>query len=337
MAKVRKPIPKTQKEISINQHEAYDTTRKNPNVSLDSNESQTGIPFKRSEKISFKEDTSKPLVIGLEDIDKALFYYFDNIIQPNINQNGNLIKVPIIYSSPERWKSYRKDGYYRDKDGAFMLPIIVIKKESIDKDRSLLNKLDANDSKLYTNFQKTFNNKNIYSNFSVLNNRIPTKQMHAVVIPDYLKITYSCIIQTYYMSQLNKIMEAIEYASDSYWGEPERFKFKAIINSFKPDIQISEGKDRLVKGTFSLQLNGYIIPDVIQKDLNSIKKFNTKSKFIVQMETTYNSDIFKSDITKLPDGRTRKKRNIGGRITNLGEITPGREIQSPDPGSELRS
>ena len=44
---------------------------------------------------------------------------------------------------------------------------------------------------------------------------------------DYVTLTYSCIIQTYYVEQLNKIIEAINYASDSYWGNPERFKFKA--------------------------------------------------------------------------------------------------------------
>ena len=39
------------------------------------------------------------------------------------------------------------------------------------------------------------------------------------------------MIFTYYNDQLNKIMEALEYASDSYWGDPERFKFKATIST----------------------------------------------------------------------------------------------------------
>ena len=43
---------------------------------------------------------------------------------------------------------------------------------------------------------------------------------------------YECLIQTYYMSQLNKIIEACEYASDAYWGDPSKFKFRAFIDSF---------------------------------------------------------------------------------------------------------
>ena len=51
-------------------------------------------------------------------------------------------------------------------------------------------------------------------------------------MPDYVTINYSCVVQTYYTDQLNKIVEAINYASDSYWGNPERFKFRARIRYF---------------------------------------------------------------------------------------------------------
>jgi len=83
------------------------------------------------------------------------------------------------------------------------------------------------------------------------------------------------------MEQLNKIIESCEYASDAYWGNPERIKFRAFIHSFSNTTELTNGKDRLVKGTFNIRLRGYIIPDTIQKDMNSISKFNTKSKFII--------------------------------------------------------
>ena len=38
-------------------------------------------------------------------------------------------QVPVIYGSPERWKSIQKDAYYRDKKGAIMMPIIMFKRE----------------------------------------------------------------------------------------------------------------------------------------------------------------------------------------------------------------
>jgi hypothetical protein len=326
MAQYRKPIPKSQRELSEESQSSTDITRGNPNARLNPNESETGINFNRSKKISYKDDTTKPFSIGIQDLDEAVFYYFENVIQPFVFQNGQRRNVPIIYGSPERWKSYQKDGYYRDKGGAVMLPIIIIKRDTISKDRTVTNKLDANMPNLYASFQKEFNPKNFYSNFAALNNRIPTKTFHAVAVPDYVTLSYSCIIQTYYMEQLNKIIESIEYASDAYWGNPERFKFRAFINDFTTTTELVAGQDRLVKGTFNINLRGYIIPEVLQKDLNSIKKFNSKSKVIIQLETVTNSDIFDPNIVKLKDGRTRKNREVEGKTSNIGDVTPGTEL-----------
>lgn len=288
MARGRKPIPKTQKEISVSKQEATYAPMGNPNATIPSNKNQTGIDFNRSEKVSFKNDSQKPVSIGIQDLDEAVFYYFQNVIKPFVIQNGQRREVPVIYGAPERWKSFQKDGYYRDKSGAVMLPIIIIKRDSLVKDRSVTNKLDANQPNLYVNYQKAYNPKNSYGNFNILNNRVPTKQFTANVVPDYVTLNYSCIIQTYYMEQLNKIIEAVEYASDSYWGNPERYKFKAYIDQFNTATELTAGKDRLVKGTFNIKLRGYIVPDVIQKDLDSIKKFNAKSQVIISSETVVN-------------------------------------------------
>lgn len=281
----RKPVPKSQKQISVSQHKAYDTKRGNPNAVTSENLNQTGVDFNRSTQTSFKGDNVKPLTIGIQDLDEAIFHYFHNVIQPFVYQNGQRLSVPVIYGSPERWKSYQKDGYYRDKGGAVMLPIIVIKRNTLAKDRTVANKLDSNNPNLYVNFQKSYNPKNSYGNFNVLNNRIPTKQFVANVVPDYVTLNYSCIIQTYYMEQLNKVIESIEYASDSYWGNPERFKFRAFIDQFTTATELTKGQDRLVKGTFDIRLRGYIIPETVQKDLDSIKKFNSKSQVIITSET----------------------------------------------------
>ena len=288
MTQYRKPIPKTQKQISKGLQDAFDTTRGNPNRADNPNESQTGIDFNRGHKLSMKNDSSKLLTIGIQDLDEAVFYYFDNVIKPYVYQNGNRRNVPFIYAAPERWKSYQRDGYYRDKGGAIMLPIIVVKRNNIEKDRTVYNKLDANMPNLYGSFQKSYNPKNAYGNFNALNNRIPVKSYNLSVVPDFVTLNYSCVIQTYYMEQLNKIIESVEYASDSYWGDPERFKFRSFIDSFQTTTELTAGKDRLVKGTFDIRLRGYIIPEVMQKDITALKKVNSKAKITVTSETVAN-------------------------------------------------
>jgi hypothetical protein len=292
----RKPVPKTQKEISVGLQTPYDPKVGNPNnpdeFSIHPDINQAGIPFNRSEKLSQKGDTYKQFSVGLEDIDESIFYYFNNVIKPFVYQNDERIPVPIIYGNPERWNNFQKDGYYRDKNGSIMMPIIVIKRDSITKNRNIANKLDANFPNLYTSWQKQYNPKNFYSNFNVLNNRIQTKQFVANVVPDYVTLQYSVIVQTYYMDQLNKIVEAINYASDAYWGDPERFKFKAMIDGFTNANQLAMGQERVVRSNFTINMYGYIVPDVIQKDLSSVKKYNSKSKIIFSMETTSNPEVF---------------------------------------------
>lgn len=297
MPSARKPNPKSQLEIQNSQIEPYvfpetGESYGNPNIPSQFNQftdtNQSGVDFNRSEQMSFKNDPTKPFTVGLQDIDESIMYYFQNVIRPTVIQNGNRLAVPVIYGSPEKWKSVQKDGYYKDKNGAIMAPLIMFKRDTIDKNRTLTNKLDANTPHLYASWMKTYNPKNAYSNFSVLTNRIPVRQYVVNVVPDYVTLTYSCAIQTYYVEQMNKIIEAINYASDSYWGDPERFKFKASIDSYSTAIEISDSTNRIIKGTFSIKLFGYIVPDNIQKEITAIKKYNSKAQVIITAEVVNN-------------------------------------------------
>jgi hypothetical protein len=290
MAKVRKPIPPTQRELSLKQHTAFDQEQGNPNSFVEDGKTN------RSLNLSFKDDTTKPFSVGIKDIDEAIFYYFQNIIKPTVVQNGQVLPVPVVYASPEKMKSYQKDGYYRDQNGKIQAPLIAFKRESIDKNRTIANKLDANNPNNFGVFTKKYNPKNAYDNFHVLNNRVPVKTHYAVVMPDYLTITYSFTVFTYYVEQLNKIIEAIEYASDAYWGDPQLFQFRAMIDSFNFQTELNTSDERLVRSTFTVKLNGYIVPEVIQRDLNAIKKFNDKAKILLAIETDVSFEDVKSNV-----------------------------------------
>jgi hypothetical protein len=284
MAKGRKPTPKTQKEISESLQEPYIPPVGAPGFSPTGNPNNNGKP-NRAEQTSFRNDTVKPLSIGIQDIDESVMYYFQEVIKPYVIQNGERLSVPIIYGSPEKWKSFQKDGYYRDLNGKIMAPLIMLKKNSIEKVRNLTNKLDANEVHNIAVYGERYSKQNRYSKFNILNNVTPEKTYYATVVPDYLNITYDCVIFTYYNDQLNKIMEALEFASDSYWGNPERFKFKATISTFTPTTELSDSTERIVKCALTITLYGYIIPDIPQKDLVNIRKFSNKNKLTFTLET----------------------------------------------------
>ena len=134
----RKPIPNSQ----------YDLLRENLSSGFaDSGQDAMGFPtidfpkpdnrasLNRGRITTRKDDTVQDVSIGLQDHDEAIMYYFNNVIKPSVIINGNRTPVPIIYGAPERWKSVQKDGFYRDKEGKIQVPLIMFKRDSVEKQR----------------------------------------------------------------------------------------------------------------------------------------------------------------------------------------------------------
>ena len=225
-----------------------------------------------------KDDSVRNASIGLQDHDEAIMYYFNNVIKPSVIINGNRTNVPIIYGAPERWKGVQKDGFYRDKEGKIQTPLIMFKRDSVEKRRDLGNKLDGNNPQLYYTFQEKYTRRNQYDNFSVLQQRTPQKEYHAIVVPDFVKLQYTCMIWCDYVAQMNKLIEMINYTSDSYWGDKEKFKFNARIDTYNNTTEVQQGDNRVVKTNFGLTLQGYLVPDSINKELTKKpQKYFSKS------------------------------------------------------------
>ena len=190
-----------------------------------------------------------------------------------------------MYGNPERWSAVQKDGFLRDSNGKIQVPLIMFKKQSIEKNRSLGNKLDGNEVSNFAVYQKKYSKRNIYDQFSRLTNRTPAEEIYGVVIPDYVTVTYQCVIFTDYVEQTDKLIEALNFASDSYWGDKERYRFRAMIDSYAPTIEMNQGQDRSVKTTFTIRLNGYIITDTYNRDKANMKKWHSKSQVSFGLET----------------------------------------------------
>ena len=282
------------------------------------------IPNNRANEIR-RNDTIQELNVNLYDIDSIIKYYFDNIIQPTVLENEDKIPVPVVYGSHERWKSIQKSGIYRDGDGKIQLPVIVYKRTSVEKRKDLGNKVDTINP-LYTSFQKKHSSKNTYDNFSVLTNRKPQIEFHNIVIPDYVKLSYDCIIFTEYLEQLNKVVEDINYAAGQYWGKQDSFKFLSSIGSFAIESVAEQGQDRIAKSTFTLTMDGFIIPDNIQKAMSnySVKDFG-KSITAVLLETSMDETISNQaiDETTTEQHTTHDTRGIVSRNAR-GEERPTR-------------
>jgi hypothetical protein len=282
----RKPIPKNQAEIVQDTITPYLNQGKPVSQNVFTHRDNRALNTTR------KTDKIKDISIGLEDIDYAIKYYFETAVLPTIVQDGNRIAVPVIYGSPERWKSVQADGYYRDTNGKLVVPLIMYKRSGIEKNKSLGNKIDGNLAALFQTFETRYNQRNQYDRFSILNNRIPSKQIYVSVVPDYVTVTYECVIFTNFVEQNNSIIESIEFAADSYWGDKSRYQFRTSIDSFATTNIINTGEDRVATTNVSLKVNGYLIPDTINQHLSDTNMHYSPAQIIFTMETSDNSETF---------------------------------------------
>ncbi len=282
MAKQEKPTPINREKFLKNlpdpyqipeqDIQPYDTS--NPNA-IYRNSGEP--PFIRGNEISVNGSDIKHINISLEDHDSSILFYLQNIIDTTVKINGDLKSIPVHYGSPERWKSMQKDGFFRDKNGKALIPVIAIKRESFEKNRTLGNKLDGNKVNNIQYFKEGWSKRNTYDNFSVLQNQKPSEEYRVGVIPDYITITYKLSIFTDFIEHMNKIIESIQFASDSYWGDKEKFLFRVFITQFPTSTSVEAGNDRAIRSDLSLTVHGYIIPDTINsyKSSPSPRFFNT--------------------------------------------------------------
>ena len=164
----------------------------------------------------------------------------------------------------------------------------MVKRDSIEKNRALGNKMDANNPTQFGVFEKKWSKKNVYDRFSALNSRSIVKEYQGVVMPDYVNVVYSCVIFTQYIEQMNKLIEGINYASDAYWGDPDKFSFRAMIDNYTTSTTLNQGEDRTVKTEFNINLLGHIVPDGINTLPQGSMKFSNKAAVFFGTEVVGN-------------------------------------------------
>ena len=251
---------------------AYKSKTYNRNQQSITDSSGNKISNDRSRQINRSEDI-KNVSVGLYDVDEAIYYYFENVIKLRVKEGDREIKVPVVYGSPERWKSVQKSGVYRDETGKIQYPILIYKRTGIERLEGYT-KLDANNPNLFYSAASNYNKQNRYDQFDVLIGRKPSLKTHNVVIPDYVRLTYDCILLTDFISHQNKVLEDINYASNAYWGKDNYYKFLANMTNFNLSNETPAGEERSSRAEFSIDMSGYIIPDNLQKDMAQTNKLD---------------------------------------------------------------
>lgn len=252
----------------------------------------------RAEKTRRDTDTQKNFSVGLLDIDTAITRQLERF-QLNVIDEGERIKVPVFYASPEKWKSIQKDGFMRDYNGMLLLPGIVFSRVSTDKDTTI----PMFNRYLRYSVMKMYSEKNRYTPFNVLMGKnVPINDVYDVVIPDHMVFTYHFIIWTEAVEQMNTLVERINFETDDYWGEKNGFRFRTRIESYSHNVELQVDQDRLVKTEFDLVVHGYLLPDT-NYSLNDVTSI-TQKRF-TQKKVVFGVEVVPTDfnIDKLDENR----------------------------------
>ena len=273
----------------------------------------------RGQILSRSNDDVKNPSVTLMDIDTAIVYYFDKVIKPSVEDNGENVKVPIMYASPERWKAIQRDGFMRDKKRQTITPVIAYRRTSIEKDEMIpQDKLDANNPHLFYTFEKKFSNVNRYDNFSTQIGLLPQKEYYNVTFPDYVTLSYDFIIWTSYIEQMNKIVERVVYSDGAYWGDPDKLRFRTSIDTFTDATEVSDA-ERLVRTNFTVTLRGYLLPEGNFDHRSTTQKYITPKKVVFGMDAD-------TSITNVTGKAGQFIEDLSAEVSKIGMGSPSDTI-----------
>lgn len=231
------------------------------------------------------QSAEKFFKVGFVDIDEALMYYFREVLKPKVTENNEEHDVPVMYGNPERWNTMQKYGYYRDKKSKLILPLIMYRKSNVSRwDNLYWPRLDD----LYIMGKRNWSKKKMYSDFEIKakeqNKDIQTDNYTLTSIPNYLIVSYEVVIWSSYIEQINGLMEKIIFSEGTYWGDPDKYKFRCEVDGFDEAVDMTDDTQRFVRATFNVSCYGYILPEDFKEKNTSRVSFAPKK--IVFKENT---------------------------------------------------
>lgn len=254
-------------------------------VQEDISRSEKRVDENRSFPVRRDTDKQKDQRITLMDVDQVIFDHLQSM-QISVVDEGNIIKVPIFYGSPEKWVAARRDGYIRDKQGKVQLPAMIFRRTNSDND---------DDIEIFNRYVKypviqKHSHKNKYTQFAILNGRnAPVNEVFNITMADHMVLTYGFIIWTEYHEQMNPIIEKIKFNTKDYWGSPRGFRFRCRAEGFSHTMELNADDDRIVRTEFNLITNGYILPEsyqLLDRQYPTTEKLFTPKKIIFGLEVT---------------------------------------------------
>ena len=231
-----KPITNKSVVASSNIKREEQTTLKNVKA-RNGNISRTFIPGK---------DYTKNYSITLKDIDTAVLGHIKNVIKPKVQEANENIDVTVMYGNEERWKSVRKRGVMRDRNGSIILPLIMLRITNIERN-SLSGQgfeHDVKGEQVQVVRNSSWSKTNRYDRFAVQTGMNPVYENIVTGMPDFTDITYEFVLWTNFIEQMNPLVETFIEHDKTYWGDNDNYKFHCKLDSIS-DASLTESNDEI--------------------------------------------------------------------------------------------
>ena len=268
------------------------------------------------------KDFTKNYSVTLKDIDTAVLGHIKNIIKPKVEEANENIDVTVMYGNEERWKSVRKRGVMRDRNGSIILPLIMLRRTDLSRNPLSEMGYDHDVQHKFANVirNSSWSKDNKYDRFSVLTGVQPKYENIVTGVPDYADMTYEFMLWTGFIEQMNPLVETFIAQSATYWGDSTDYKFLCTLDSITDATEINSDGERFVKSSFSLKTSAYLLPEyansVISNKVSNMRKELTPSKITF----SYNSDASDEQIITPSNAKGMSDSdglaNISGKFKN---------------------
>ena len=274
-----KPITNKQVVASSGINRAKQTSTKNTNANGNSRKSfMPGINY------------SNNYAITLKDIDTAIMSHVKRVIKPKVKEANETVDVSVLYGNEERWVSARKRGVIRDKNGALILPLIMLKRTGMEKSTSIASSFEHDVKREHADVVRNskWSKKNRYDRFAVQTGKKPMNENLVTTMPNFVNVSYDFVLWTAFIEQMNPLVETFADHNNTYWGSSEDYKFLCNLDSISDASEMDVSGDRFIKSTFSLSTKAYLLPEytnsVVTNQISNLRKTISPSKVVFGYE-----------------------------------------------------
>ena len=274
-----KPITNKQAVRNENINRAKQVSTRNLEASA-GNSKRTVLPGK---------NLNKNYAITLKDVDTAIISHVKDVIRPVIKEANESYKVPVMYGNEERWKSARKRGVLTDKNGVLQLPLIMLKRVSVDRN-DIMGGMEHDVQREHSDVVRSskWSKKNQCDRFTVQTGKKPVIENLVTTVPNFVNISYEFILWTNFISQMNPLVEEFIEHNNTYWGDSDEHKFLCKLESISDASEMTQNTERFIKSNFTLLTKAYLLPEytnsVITNKISNLKKTATPGKVIFGYE-----------------------------------------------------